>query len=114
MRIGDWSSDVCSSDLAWRCAPPSAASAPNETSAPASRTAALRASFRYRLVTIPDSLFQIPGLLVMHRSEERRVGKECVSTSRYRWSRVHKKRKQKNEVHMKCTRRSKWKPPSNN
>src|SRR3546814_9763997 len=38
-----------------------------ETSAPASSTAALRASFRYRLVTIPDSLFQIPGLLVMHR-----------------------------------------------
>src|SRR3546814_11402707 len=52
---------------AWRSAPPSAASAPNETSAPASSTAALRASFRYRLVTIPDSLFQIPGLLVMHR-----------------------------------------------
>src|SRR3546814_21091466 len=52
---------------AWRSAPPSAASAPNETSAPASSTAALRASFRYRLVTITDSLFQIPGLLVMHR-----------------------------------------------
>src|SRR3546814_13097108 len=52
---------------AWRSAPPSAASAPNETSAPASSTAALRASFRYRLVTIQDSLFQIPGLLVMHR-----------------------------------------------
>src|SRR3546814_6672210 len=52
---------------AWRSAPPSAASAPNETSAPASSTAALRASFRYRLVTIPDSLFQIPGLLVMRR-----------------------------------------------
>src|SRR3546814_16688272 len=25
------------------------------------------------------------GLLVMERSEERRVGKECVSTWRYRW-----------------------------
>src|SRR3546814_21146108 len=23
------------------------------------------------------------------RSEERRVGKECVSTCRYRWSRIH-------------------------
>src|SRR3546814_8479260 len=52
---------------AWRSAPPSAASAPNETIAPASSTAALRASFRYRFVTIPDSLFQIPGLLVMRR-----------------------------------------------
>src|SRR3546814_17856522 len=27
-----------------------------------------------------------------HRSEERRVGKECVSTCRYRWSRYHEKK----------------------
>src|SRR3546814_13172642 len=27
------------------------------------------------------------------RSEERRVGKECVSTCRYRWSPYHKKKK---------------------
>src|SRR3546814_14526848 len=30
------------------------------------------------------------------RSEERRVGKECVSTCRYRWSPYHAKKKQKN------------------
>src|SRR3546814_18250303 len=29
------------------------------------------------------------------RSEERRVGKECVSTCRYRWSPDHYKKKQK-------------------
>src|SRR3546814_16376015 len=29
------------------------------------------------------------------RSEERRVGKECVSTCRYRWSPFHKKKKKK-------------------
>src|SRR3546814_13430331 len=29
------------------------------------------------------------------RSEERRVGKECVSTCRYRWSRDHSKKKNK-------------------
>src|SRR3546814_6322866 len=29
------------------------------------------------------------GLLVEHRSEERRVGKECVSTCRSRWSPYH-------------------------
>src|SRR3546814_13244249 len=29
------------------------------------------------------------------RSEERRVGKECVSTCRSRWSRYHKKKKKK-------------------
>src|SRR3546814_15727011 len=30
------------------------------------------------------------------RSEERRVGKECVSTCRSRWSPYHKKKKNKN------------------
>src|SRR3546814_13333704 len=30
----------------------------------------------------------------LHRSEERRVGKECVSTCRYRWSPYHYKKKQ--------------------
>src|SRR3546814_19609275 len=32
------------------------------------------------------------------RSEERRVGKECVSTCRSRWSPVHKKKKQKTKT----------------
>src|SRR3546814_14056268 len=31
----------------------------------------------------------------MRRSEERRVGKECVSTCRYRWWPYHKKKKKK-------------------
>src|SRR3546814_11667619 len=31
----------------------------------------------------------------IQRSEERRVGKECVSTCRYRWSTDHKKKKKK-------------------
>src|SRR3546814_13905199 len=31
------------------------------------------------------------------RSEERRVGKECVSTCRSRWSPYHKKKKKKTE-----------------
>src|SRR3546814_11107951 len=30
-----------------------------------------------------------PSLLYLERSEERRVGNECVSTCRYRWSRCH-------------------------
>src|SRR3546814_15105358 len=30
---------------------------------------------------------------LQHRSEERRVGKECVSTCRSRWSPYHKKKK---------------------
>src|SRR3546814_15665385 len=44
--------------------------------------------------------FRIAGLYVdtnrdEDRSEERRVGKECVSTGRYRWSPYHYKKKQK-------------------
>src|SRR3546814_20601167 len=31
--------------------------------------------------------------LIAQRSEERRVGKECVSTCRYRWSPAHKTKK---------------------
>src|SRR3546814_13918686 len=100
MRISDWSSDVCSSDL-----------------------------LRYRdeadVLQVCDSLFQatrrlldlavghgivvpredlsaghrtVLGIDEMHvysvrnladRSEERRVGKECVSTCRSRWSPYH-------------------------
>src|SRR3546814_8755730 len=33
------------------------------------------------------------GLRVLVRSEERRVGKECVSTCRSRWSPYHEKKK---------------------
>src|SRR3546814_11616026 len=36
-----------------------------------------------------------------NRSEERRVGKECVSTCRSRWSPYHEKKKTKNTNKMK-------------
>src|SRR3546814_6000261 len=64
MRIGDWSSDVCSSDL--------------DEALPRLLHAALG---RGRL----DGLEAVDGL-DQQRSEERRVGKECVSTCRSRWS----------------------------
>src|SRR3546814_19405113 len=38
------------------------------------------------------------ALRAFARSEERRVGKECVSTGRSRWSTYHEKKKQKNKV----------------
>src|SRR3546814_9858107 len=67
MRISDWSSDVCSSDLSARSAsnrrcrpPPGARGGPDRDRRPRRR----------------------------RRSEERSVGKECVSTCRYRWSPV--------------------------
>src|SRR3546814_4687130 len=60
MRISDWSSDVCSSDLFPHPPPHS-----------------LRPAFR-----------AAPGP-TGSRSEERRGGKECVSTCRSRWSPDH-------------------------
>src|SRR3546814_7490748 len=65
MRISDWSSDVCSSDLAPR-----------------------EAAFERVGRLIAD--LRAAGHSITHvdlgRSEERRVGKECVSTCRSRWS----------------------------
>src|SRR3546814_7324134 len=71
MRISDWSSDVCSSDL-------------------------VRMQ-RMCLLTIPPAYththVHAPNKThiwsTLDRSEERRVGKECVSTCRSRWSPYH-------------------------
>src|SRR3546814_13051417 len=41
--------------------------------------------------------------LAEQRSEERRAGKECVSTCRSRWSPYHEKKKQKNATTSKMT-----------
>src|SRR3546814_21053592 len=38
------------------------------------------------------------GIAIGRRSEERRVGKECVSTCRYRWSPYHEKKTEKEFV----------------
>src|SRR3546814_1246088 len=65
MRISDWSSDVCSSDLR----------VPSHPHLVDPREAASRD------FTSPKS--------GPRRSEERRVGKECVSTCRSRWSPYH-------------------------
>src|SRR3546814_4801012 len=39
--------------------------------------------------TFFPNLFLFPGISLPMRSEERRVGKECVSTCRSRWSPYH-------------------------
>src|SRR3546814_18524251 len=104
MRISDWSSDVCSSDLLAR----------------ARHVLRRKRDGRYLAADLPDGLLPLvahlrrepgiddalralaiepararPGIDV--RSEERRVGKECVSTCRSRWSPYHLKKKQKAE-----------------
>src|SRR3546814_548900 len=55
---------------------------------------AIRAQGATRLAlataTLDDLLaITAPGLAALERSEERRVGKECVSTCRSRWSPYH-------------------------
>src|SRR3546814_6125400 len=80
MRISDWSSDVCSSDLVV-----------------AADAVAARVQFaeqgHCRRIVLLRALGglgeggQIVAALI--RSEERRVGKECVSTCRSRWSPYH-------------------------
>src|SRR3546814_6494557 len=69
VRISDWSSDVCSSDLLGG----PALAVPCEA-----ERAAQRDHLAYRV-----------GGAARERSEERRVGKECVSTCRSRWSPYH-------------------------
>src|SRR3546814_16530534 len=87
MRISDWSSDVCSSDLAAHAI--RGAAAPGGSP---SGVAAIRAR------TLIDCLAARIARCRMatggaRRSEERRVGKECVSTCRSRWWLCHSKKK---------------------
>src|SRR3546814_16760525 len=115
MRISDWSSDVCSSDLFGLAVGnmlgeddtnPSKGAELHEFScnlfefrprellcnrtikplalAVASEQVPLNASTGSQIVCFADKLRYSAG-----RSEERRVGKECVSTCRSRWSPYH-------------------------
>src|SRR3546814_21163409 len=97
MRISDWSSDVCSSDLTivglrseLHELMESAAGIYREDALlreACKKVAALRQ--RYRTLAIDDHSMVFNTQLFQARSEERRVGKECVSTCRYRWSPDH-------------------------
>src|SRR3546814_12888172 len=101
MRISDWSSDVCSSDLRGeqpgprigfahaleivgnfdrRCVEAAAA---YQRFDPAHFLAVVVLHFQYVLPAFreTDRAFE--------RSDERRVGKECVGTCRSRWSTYH-------------------------
>src|SRR3546814_18294078 len=103
MRISDWSSDVCSSDLEKghrrigikRCRGKRAAVHTEVECGAVSNLAPAHA------VRMEDTLGGSCGargidyvedvvlLRLERRSEERRVGKECVSTCRSRWSPYH-------------------------
>src|SRR3546814_2337510 len=76
MRISDWSSDVCSSDLD-----------------KAGEIADQEHDVVAELLELPHLVYEhgVPEMQIRRgrRSEERRVGKVCVSTCRSRWSPYH-------------------------
>src|SRR3546814_7411508 len=109
MRISDWSSDVCSSDLR-ECSiqrrhqkvieeAPSPFLDAKTRKAMGEQAVALAKTVNYdsagtvEFIVGPDRSFYFlemnTRLQVEHRSEERSVGKECVSKCRSRWSPYH-------------------------
>src|SRR3546814_17195637 len=113
MRISDWSSDVCSSDLAntfmnqpgdlvfmgWehvkrfieiideKTGP--VAFFENFAAIVILAVAAIGTMLAFFILAVQLFVTIVEFRLVTLRSEERRVGKECVSTCRYRWSPSH-------------------------
>src|SRR3546814_7760642 len=83
MRISDWSSDVCSSDLRDRVLVTS-----KIVGLPRNRR--YDSAIEHMLQFMPTLAAEVE---VNARSEERRVGTECVSPCRSRWSPYHEKKK---------------------
>src|SRR3546814_18360199 len=107
MRISDWSSDVCSSDLAcddlgdpaYPITGPASANynllASTRITDPVSNAPEIR-SLPCEVSRAADATLRWAGFMPLEvcevRSEERRVGKEWVSSCRSRWSRDHYKK----------------------
>src|SRR3546814_11178272 len=106
MRISDWSSDVCSSDLLTRreqlrvmeqwadaCLQNGLFVAVNRfdgNDVPPVNEDSMHPTIRLVVAAdLTDAQIESAAL----RSEERRVGKECVSTCRSRWALYNKKKK---------------------
>src|SRR3546814_13886390 len=98
MRISAWSSYVCSSDLSIG-GTRVAADRPTSLSFAADRLSGSAGCNRFSASWSSDGTTLTAGPLMATkmacaRSEERRVGKECVSTCRFRWSPYHEKKKE--------------------
>src|SRR3546814_13704564 len=99
MRISDWSSDVCSSDLRLGHASPAFIHEGGwlqqqhllPTDPPFLHPTGKLPLHRSEAMHVGNHVNRHESDIVpMHgRSEERRVGKECVSTCRSRWSPYH-------------------------
>src|SRR3546814_12595228 len=89
MRMSDWSSDVCSSDLNY---------GENNGTEGATDDPRIEAMRLRQIKNLLATLLLSRGVPMLlggdeFRSEERRVGKECVRTCRSRWSPDHYKQK---------------------
>src|SRR3546814_19314444 len=102
MRISDWSSDVCSSDLFDQFAELQAAgwtvtisdNGADGTLAGFGYAGGTEQTVTFTITLAPpaDSDLDVASTLAglaLASSEERRDGKECVSTCRSRWSPIH-------------------------
>src|SRR3546814_4158148 len=94
MRISDWSSDVCSSDLRDHPATIDDFKSNQLAAIVAQPIGTRRRSTAHEVIRFLRDRRAEPHVLgvggpVGIRSEERRVGKECVSTCRSRWSPYH-------------------------
>src|SRR3546814_5452836 len=88
MRISDWSSDVCSSDLDQdrTSRSPHQLVGDRADQGAGQAAAPVRADADDVAADPLGGLGDGPRCVVAVRSEERRVGKECVSPCRSRWS----------------------------
>src|SRR3546814_15396530 len=97
MRISDWSSDVCSSDLVMNrlIAEKNNPQCDVFWSGDPVRNGVLLSKGitepyqSKQTLLIPEHFREKDNHWIGFRSEERRVGKECVSTCRSRWSPYH-------------------------
>src|SRR3546814_20049973 len=97
MRISDWSSDVCSADLIFGpCCHIRPFGSEEEAIAVANATdyGLSAAIFTQDLSRAPRGAAEVDGGIPwvnswFLRAEERRVGRECVSMCRSRWSPSH-------------------------
>src|SRR3546814_11170305 len=106
MRISDWSSDVCSSDLSDKLIEkidkfldypkydPHGDPIPNSHGVlprrETMRLSSVEKGRNFVVLAVSDTSTDFLKYMEdLERSEERRVGKECVSTSRSRWTRYN-------------------------
>src|SRR3546814_13603680 len=109
MRISEWSSDVCSSDLVGNGAEGGLSFLAENNQVLPQEQGEFRPAADGSSCMVDDGTTTKPGSGAVRvqavvnkgidlRSEERRGGKECVSTCRSRWSPFHEKKKKKRDA----------------